>query len=130
MKKEQSRILSIGGILSDKGVMSDNGRRLWFTANELTDEQALLVSMWGKNTWGFFYFSPHQIDKKDLVIPEFKFEPEFPEEKSPSKRLYDRMFRFYEAKMKGDTKDFRKWYEAQIERIGDSYLEKLNELQL
>jgi len=121
-------IINIPAILTDKGYLSDGGRKLVLITNEITDEQAYIIAKLGKGTFGFFVFSPHEITSDELSIPEF--EPEFKTDKTPSQRLRDCMYRYYEAKNKGDTSDFEVWYKTSMSKLADSYLEKLTDLQV
>lgn len=63
------------------------------------------------------------VEREQLDIPEIIKDTE--EEKSPSKKLKDRMFVYYREK-NGNGDGFNQWYADALEKIGNKYLEKLN----
>lgn len=89
---------------------------------ELSDEQAVeLIKM--KKGIGWFLFKETPFQDDDLVaIPETT---EFKKDKTPSQRLRDRMYVYYQKKYH-DGK-FDEWYRKTLDKIGQSYLEKIDE---
>lgn len=92
------------------------------TPDNLTPETiAELFKLKGGEFWTTL--SELQVKPEDIVIPEISFIKD-KDEKSPSKRLHDRMFVYYKEKFKKDT-GFDYWYISELDRIGCAYLEKL-----
>jgi hypothetical protein len=124
----EKQIINIPAILTDKGYLADGGRRLNIVTNEITDEQATLIAKYGRGTFGFFMFSPHEISENDLEIPEF--DPEkFDEKKSPAQRLRGAMYVYYKTKNK-KTDGFEMWYKENIEKIITTWKERIDELSI
>jgi len=102
--------------------MKDRCLRLQVDTQELGEESDGVFKLYDQLGW--FIFSPAEINEEDLVdLPDIK--PEF-EEKTPSKRLRDRLFVYYK-----DTHinidDFDEWYKKEMNRIGQHYLDKIKE---
>jgi hypothetical protein len=107
--------------IPDNGIktMADKSVRLFVDTQEVGPEEMVkLFQLKGK--FGMFAFSEKDIEK--LEVPDDL--PEFPDEKSPSKRLKAVIWKVWESKGKqGDSEAF---YRSQMERIIDKYKEKLN----
>ena len=102
--------------------MADKGVRITFDTNEPTAQQFQEVfSMKGKFGKLIFAAEDEKITKEDLNIPEVKQEGD---NKSPSQRLRDRMFVYYNNKNKTGT-GFNTWYEEAMNEIGQKYLAKV-----
>jgi hypothetical protein len=82
-------------------------------------ETSQIFSLFQKQIW--IALCETEITHQDLNIPE-KVDPL--DEKSPSQRLRDRLFVFW--KERKVSNDFDSWYKSQLEKIGQSYLDKLN----
>jgi len=74
--------------------------------------------------------SPNQMAELMINLNKEIVQIEIPDElsgsKSPSKRLKDRMFIYYNKKYK-DKKGFNNWYIGTLDEIGEKYLEKIKE---
>lgn len=102
--------------------MGDHCLRLQIDTQELSNEEMTKVLRL-YNLLGWFIFSEVVLTDEDLVnLPDIK--PEF-EEKSPSKRLRDRLFVYYRD-THANIEDFETWYKKEMDRIGNHYLQKIN----
>lgn len=103
---------------------ADKSYDLVFNTRELGgDEAAFLLGQ--LMTEGWLIWAANEQDVADVKIPDEKADS-MTGQKTPSKRLMDRMFVYYTQGKGGDKDKFRQWYEAELERIGNVYLEKLN----
>ena len=121
------KILNLPCTIWDKGYLVDGGRRIWVSTNELAPEQLALLNQYGDNkTFGYFFFKPEtgitqdEIDK--LEVPEVK--PEFKGEKTPSQRLRNVIYVFWEKQ--GAKGDFETFYKRQMERLINKIKEQLD----
>ena len=97
---------------------SDRSLRLSVVTPELsTEERLLYIDLQGLNL--DTYFKP-----LDYKTENIKIDKEVGE-KSPSKRLRDRMWVYYNQRFP-DLNDFEGWYRNQLEKIGQNYLDKLD----
>lgn len=111
----------IPATISKITTMHDRTLRLQVELQETTPETNTQVFAL-HDTLGYFFFSPAplaEIDPKDL--PPITIDDD---DKSPSKRLHDRMFVYFQKKY-GKTKEFNSWYMKQLDIIGQSYLDKM-----
>lgn len=121
----EHKILQIPGTLEKVTSMRNRVIRLQFDSQEaMSDEQiAQITSKVEKFGWITFLVGENQIKPEDIVDT-----PELPvvdtEEKSPSKRMRDRMFVYWNEKK--PTDDFNSWYINSLDKIGNQYLDKLN----
>ena len=115
-------MLQLEAIIREVKTLKDRGLKLNVETQELVPEDMTEVFKL-KDKYGFMVFKPTKITEEEIIeVPdEVK---EFPKEKSPSKRLRDRMFVYYKE-VKGFTKGFESWYKESLEEIGNSYLNKL-----
>lgn len=99
--------------------------RCQFDSQEALSDEAIanITSKVEKFGWLVFLVGENEIKPEDIAdLPELPKTD--PEEKSPSKILYNRMFVYFkEKKIEGD---FQSWRRNQLEKIGQSYLDKLN----
>lgn len=97
--------------------------RVTFDSNEvLTPAQmAELFELYETAGWFFFLKSP-EAAVDTATLPEIKAEPG---EKSPSKRLRDRMFVYYNAR-NGKSEGFETWYVGEMDKVGQKYLDAVN----
>ena len=99
----------------------DGGVKLDCITQELSPEEAtILFSLKGKQGWFLFQEAP--IKKEDIEIPEI--EGEFKKDKTPSQRLRNTLYRFWENQ--GSKKTFEQFYKEQMERFIIAIKEKLN----
>lgn len=111
--------------LSKSESMADKGYKLIFHTQELDAEQATMLAKAVRN-YGYlaFILGDQQIDAQSLDVPEIP--KDFSDDKSPSKRLRDRMWVYYTQTRGKGTTGFQAWYIEQLERIGQQYLDKTN----
>ena len=86
-------------------------------------DSARLFDMRGSEAWAII--SPSELKDDEVHIPTERPDPDV-STKTPSKRLRDRMFVFYEKVVHGDRADFDMWYVRELDRIGQRYLEKVD----
>ncbi|MBU0962769.1 MAG: hypothetical protein KKD48_02595 [Nanoarchaeota archaeon] len=95
-------------IIHKISTMADGALKIVLITREMASEEMSKL---------FMYYRQEAIVKID--------EPVFnKEDKSPSKRLKDRMFVFHKEKQ--IKEDFNIWYIQQLDKIGNQYLDKLN----
>jgi len=100
----------------------DGGLKLDIITQELTpDEATKLFSLKGKQGW--FLFSEAEIRPEDIDLPDEV--PAIKGEKTPSQRLRARMFVYFTEHLNRKKEDFYDWYVAQLDKIGQRYLEKM-----
>lgn len=103
---------------------ADRSYDITFSTPELSGEDAAYLLGQIMNE-GWLIWAVNESDVSETKIPDEKADA-MTGQKTPSKRLMDRMFVYY-TQGKGGSKDkFRTWYESELERIGSVYLEKLN----
>lgn len=101
--------------------LADSTIRLVVDCQETTpEEMAKLFSLKGKLGW--FLFKQDEIVFEDLPTDKM---PEIGG-KTPSQRLRDRMFAMYASKHEDKTK-FNTWYAEQLDKIGQQYLDRIEE---
>jgi len=102
--------------------MADKSLRLQVDTQELSKEDK--AEVFGLHEClGWFMFSEVEIVENDFKdLPEIKVDGD---NKTPSQRLRDRLFRYYES-THIHTDDFDGWYIKEMGRIGQHYLDKMN----
>lgn len=90
------------------------------TQELLPEETAKIFEHGGHQLW--VALAENAVRREEIVIPEAV---EDLDNKSPSQRLRDRMAAYYKE-TKGNFEGFDEWYRKSLERIGQSYLDKLN----
>ena len=115
-------LLKVPATISKVTTMADNTLRLNVDTQETSSEdKAAIMELY--NQLGVFLFHPTDIKEEDLVsLPDIKTDKG---QKTPSQRLRNRMFVYYKDRYKKDD-GFESWYISEIERIGNSYLDKIN----
>jgi len=107
-------------MLDETKTLKDGGCRLKLDTQELPEnELATLFSLRGGQFW--CCLSEVVVKQEDLKIPEYITEKD---EKSPSKKLKDRMFVYFKEEYKG-TKNFNQWYDNALDEIGLTYLSRI-----
>lgn len=84
------------------------------------DETSKIFSLFEKQIWLAMAEVP--VRNEEFDAPE---SVEFKKDKTPSQRLRDRLYVYF-TQMGGKKEDFKVWYEKEFEKIGNSYLDKLN----
>lgn len=119
-------LLKIPATLSKYQGMSHRSMRMQFDSQEnLTNDQIAKISQLHERLVWLCAF--HEDSKPSEMAEMIKNLPPLVKEegeKSPSKRLRDRMFVYWSEKKIGG--DFNTWYVKSLEEIGNQYLEKLN----
>ena len=97
----------------------DHSLKVVIGTRELSSaEKAILMDLHAKEGW--FMFKENEFTLEDL--PEN--DAPIVEGKSVSKRLHDRMLAYWISK-NGDSKGFRTFYEDALDKIGQTYLDKI-----
>ncbi len=98
---------------------NDRTLSLKVDTQELSSEDtSKIFEFFQKQVW--IAISETSITREQLNIPEVV---EDMEKKSPSQRLRDRMFVYWKDRKASDN--FDSWYKAQLEKIGENYLSKV-----
>ena len=115
------KLLQIQSTIEKVETRKDNTLKITVSTQELAPESEEPIFRL-RNKIGWFVFKEEAIKEEDLNLPEIK--PEFKNEKSPSQRLRNVIFIWWEQKGKnGNFDDFyKKIMNNQIEQIK----EKLN----
>lgn len=85
------------------------------------EETADIFGQMGQQIWCCVASTEIKLD--DLEIPEAMTEIG---DKTPSQRLRGRMYAYFKETHGGDDTGFHAWYTTALEKIGNSYLEKLD----
>ena len=123
MTKEIKDILRVPATIAVFRTLVDGGLSLTVVTQELTPDDAVtLLRLKGK--LGYMVFKETKVEANDIAdLPdEIKG---FKGEKSPSKKLRDRMFVYFKE-TKGRTKGFETWYSDSLNEIGNKYLNRVN----
>lgn len=116
-------IVKLPAIFSKVTSRADKSYKLEFETRELSGNDASIL-LEQLQQEGYLLYSPNNdITEKD--IPEVKADPLLDNSKSPQQRLRDRLFVYYKEK-NGKTDGFQYWYENELNRIGQVYLDKIN----
>lgn len=103
----------------------DGSVKLEFDTRELSGvDIAVLADYRMKEGW--LLFAANKNELKETDIPDEKADPLLAT-KTPSRRLRDRLFIYYAETKKGEKHKFNQWYESELDRIGQVYLEKVND---
>jgi len=126
-KYMSDKLLQIPVTLEKIQSMRNRIIRLQFDSQEATSDEliASVTSKVEKFGWLTFLVGENQIKPEDISdLPELPKTD--PEEKSPSKILYNRMFVYFKEKKLDKDNDFQSWRSRQLDRLGQQYLDKLN----
>lgn len=117
----EKKIFQAQAVISKATTLEDFSVRLTVDCQELSgEEMAILFSSKGKAGW--FLFSEQELKQEDIKdLPDIKMEENT---KSPSQRLRGRMFIYY-THLFGKEDGFYNWYQEQMEKIGQKYLDKM-----
>ena len=89
----------------------------------LTDEQyAIFRKLKGQACYCLIKDSEITAPEEDLIDGCDEFEG-----KSPTKRLFDRMFVYWNEVLKDAHPDFHKWRKNYLDTLGQKFLDKLND---
>ena len=113
-------IVTIPGLVDGVTTRKDRTVKITFSTQELPpNEAAVILGLNQKLGVIAFAEKSSQISQDIMDIPV-----EFPEEKSPAKRLKNVLYRLWEQE--GKQQDFEVYYRQKIERAIESIKEKLN----
>lgn len=102
----------------------DGAIKITLETRELSgQDSATLFDLRGTEAWAII--SANELKDEDVKLPTDNADAGIGA-KTPSKRLRDRMFVFYKEVVHGDAADFDQWYVRELDRIGQRYLEKLD----
>ncbi len=110
--------LQIPATLEGINALKAGDMSIRFHSQEMSAEEALILLQY-RGEFGWLMFKPEEFKNEEIPTDD----PEH-EGKTPQQRLRARMFVYFV-----DTRDkegFNKWYAAEIEKIGQKYLEKLS----
>lgn len=108
---------TIGGIQT----MSDKGLKLAVYTQELNPEEAVKVFSL-KDKIGWMVFSESNVQESDIKLDDLP--SEIKGDKSPSKRLRDRMAVYYKDS-RGSMNGFNSFYEENLDNFGQKFLDKI-----
>ena len=116
-----NKFISFACLIEGVSSRKDRSLKITLSTQELPpSEGSILLSL--ANNEGYCYISPQSLTESTLVVPE-----SLPErgDKTPSQRLRARMFVYFTQHLLKPKEEFNAWYNSQLERIGDTYLEKM-----
>ena len=112
-------------IVRDKSLL--NGSRQFTVETQENISPDLLhrlISM--EHQLGWFSFALREIKPEDIIDLPALDETQFDMKKSSCKWLRDILFRYFESKG-GKKEDFNIWYVREMQRIGNSYKNRIEE---
>jgi hypothetical protein len=116
------KTIAIPSLIKSIRTLTDGGISISIHTNELPDDQMLEV-MKLANKFGWFGFKENDYN---FDLPNANA---YREGKTPSQRLYGKMFKYFVNKFGKENKHkFNEWYEKQIEMIIDQYENKTRDL--
>lgn len=120
---EKETILQISATIEGIASRSDKTWKITIGTQELDENQAKAVIKLAHQQ-GYFFFKGSPIKPEDLLnVPEVT--PEFVKEKSPSQRLKNVLYRWWEQNYKKKYPNFEDFYKRQMERLIEQVKEKL-----
>lgn len=102
-------IFQAPAILTSISYTKDNGVRLGFTTNELSDEEKVVVAKFFQK-FGWVMFKSNEFSSSDLPLEQAEDKT-----KTPSKRLRATLFLLW--KQTGEKGDFETYYRSQVEAM-------------
>ncbi len=120
---ESRKRFTVPAILEGVNALKDKGLSLRFHTQELSPEEKVMI-LDSCHQIGWLLWDEEPLTEADL--PEESVDIEGFKKKTPSQRLRARMFIYHKERY--GLEGFDSWYEKELERFGDLYLKKLNEL--
>jgi hypothetical protein len=84
------------------------------------EESAVIIAL--RNLHGWFLYQVNEFT--DAEVQDLPDAPALDDLKTPSQRLRDRMFVYYKS-AHGKSDGFNSWYADALEKIGQTYLERM-----
>ena len=123
----ENKLLQLPGTITSVKTMANKVLRLQVDTQENLTKEQMAKIMQNNDEYGYFCFlvGEKEIDEKEIIdLPPLpKDETEV---KSPSQRLRSRMFVFY-MNTHIDKERFNTWYADTLEKLGQQYLNKIEE---
>lgn len=114
------RTIKTAAVLDGVSPLKDGGLSMRFHTQEMSKSEMAHVMEYYQST-GHLLFNENSINISEVPATNAHLDGG----KSPSKRLRDRMYVVYASQHGKDTSGFEKWYERQLEIIGQQYLDKV-----
>ncbi len=115
------RFVALPVLLDQIRSTKDKALKITFISPELPPDQASIILALA-NAQGYAYFAPNALQEADLVLPK---DEDMPQTKTPSQRLRARMFVYFTQHLGKPKQEFSVWYDQQLDKIGDGYLERM-----
>jgi len=118
----ENELLQLPAVIESIKSRVDGSWSIGLSTQELSEEGGSILLRLNRKL-GYFLFKETPMIEADLInVPEIT--PEFKGDKTPSQRLRARMFVYYKE-TKGKEEGFNDWYASSLEKIGQSYLDKM-----
>ncbi len=114
-----SEILKHAAILDGVTPRVDGSLTLRFVTQEVSKPEIVTAMDFYQN-FGYLVFKKNTIDSDD--VPKGNASRDG---KSPSQRLRARLYVYHQEKKIGAPEEFELWYERQLEKVGQQYLDGL-----
>lgn len=113
-----NKLFQTPAMISGVSTLKDRTLKLTvYVSRELIgEEKAKLFDLEQKEGW--FLFSENSIQETDVPKEDAKVEGQ---KKSPSERLYNTLFVFWNQNYSGQSQSFNEWRANEMEKIIDSY---------
>jgi hypothetical protein len=121
--ENSNKIFQTPAVIQGISTLKDKTLKLTvYVSRELSgDEKSKLFDL--EQCEGWFLFKSNPFQEKE--IPEEKAEIGI-NRKSPTERLYNVLYVYYEQNYSGGQQNFKDWRESEMEKIIESYKQKLN----
>ncbi len=123
MAKEDRKIL-IGGQLKTYRPLVDGGFNISFTTQILNPEQLADINHLFQQHGVLFFSSKESMQQSDIDFID-NLDVELGETKTPSQRFRNVLYRLWEYRYKHIQPSFKTYYLGEMEKLIDSYKEKL-----
>ena len=114
------KTFTIPAILDGVTPRKDGSLTLRFVTQEVSKDHMIEVMDYYQ-TMGHLLFNENDIHMEEVPQGNAILDGG----KSPSKRLKDRMYVSYREGNVGDISNFNRWYEQQLEKVGQQYLDRV-----
>lgn len=114
------KTLTHAAILDGVTPRVDGSLTLRFITQEVSKEE-IVTAMDYYQSFGYLVFKKNSVSDAD--IPKGNA---VRDGKSPSQRLRSRLYVYHQEKKIGAPEEFEPWYERQLEKLGQQYLDRLD----